>query len=190
MPLLNAAMHPEPKDTVSVDPKLLQDDEPRAMPANPTFADKIENSPVMSILIGLVGIAYLGNYFATKGFGALTLDIVNMTFLIAGIMLHGTPRRYLDAFAVAAKGAAAIILQFPFYAGIMGMMVGAAKGGTNLAAIMSNFFVDISTVKTFPFYSFLSAGIVNFFCTIRRRPVGSASSNSDAGSSTTGCAAF
>lgn len=163
MPLLNAAMHPDPKDTVTVDPALLVDEEPHKMPAHPTFADKLENSPIMSILIGLIGITYLGNYFATKGFGALTLDVVNMTFLIAGIILHGTPRRYLDAFAVAAKGAAAIILQFPFYAGIMGMMVGSAKGGTNLAAIMSNFFVDISTVKTFPFYSFLSAGIVNFF---------------------------
>ena len=163
MPLVNAAMHPDPEDTVSVDPKLLIDEEPRQMPINPTFADKLENSPIMSILIGLIGIAYLGNYFATKGFGALTLDIVNMCFLIAGIILHGTPRKYLDAFATAAKGAAAIILQFPFYAGIMGMMVGSAPGGTNLAAIMSNFFVDISTVKTFPFYSFLSAGIVNFF---------------------------
>lgn len=163
MPFLNAAMHPDKEHTVVVDPKNLVDEKEEEAPANPTFADKMERSPIMSILIGLLGLTYLGNYFATKGFSALTLDVVNMTFLILGILLHGTPRRYLDAFGIAAKGAAAIILQFPFYAGIMGMMVGSVKGGTNLAALMSNFFVDISTVQTFPVYSFLSAGLVNFF---------------------------
>lgn len=163
MPLLNAAMHPDEEHTISVDPKKLEEEKEVEPNPNPTFADKMENSCIMSILLGILGLMYLGNYFATKGISALTLDVVNMTFLILGIILHGTPRRYLDAFAVAAKGAAAIILQFPFYAGIMGMMVGAAPGGTNLAALMSNFFVDISTVQTFPFYSFLSAGIVNFF---------------------------
>lgn len=163
MPFVMAALHPDKEHTRVVDLQKLKDEVSPPLPENPTFADKMETSPIMSWLIGIIGIMFLGNYFSTKGFAALTLDIVNMTFLIAGILLHGTPRRYLDAFSVAARGAAGIILQFPFYAGIMGMMVGSSANGVNLAAIMSNIFVDISTATTFPFYTFMSAGLVNFF---------------------------
>jgi len=55
------------------------------------------------------------------------------------------------------------LLQFPFYAGIMGIMVGADADGMSLAKLMSNFFVNISTERTFPVFSFISAGVVNFF---------------------------
>ena len=64
---------------------------------------------------------------------------------------------------LAAAGAAGILLQFPFYAGIMGMMVAANDQGVSLAGVISQFFVSISTNVTFPMLSFLAAGIVNFF---------------------------
>ena len=80
-----------------------------------------------------------------------------------GVLFHRTPRSLIDAFGEAAKGAAGIILQFPLYAGIMGMMTGASAEGVSLASVISNFFVNISTVKTFPLFTFLSAGIVNLF---------------------------
>lgn len=68
-----------------------------------------------------------------------------------------------SAISEAIKGAG-IILQFPFYAEfIMGIMVGKDLDGNSLAILMSNFFVNISTPRTFPILSFLSAGIVNFF---------------------------
>ena len=60
-------------------------------------------------------------------------------------------------------GAAGILLQFPFYAGIMGMMVVANEQGVSLAGVISQFFVSISNTITFPVFTFLSAGIVNFF---------------------------
>jgi short-chain fatty acids transporter len=101
-------------------------------------------------------------YFGTNGF-KLNLNIVNFLFLFVGILLHGTPRRFLDAVTNGAKGTAGIILQFPFYAGIMGMMVGASAEGVSFAGVISNWFVNISTATTFPLFTFLSAGIVNFF---------------------------
>ncbi|MGN0308216.1 MAG: TIGR00366 family protein, partial [Lachnospiraceae bacterium] len=55
-----------------------------------------------------------------------------------------------------------IILQFPFYAGIMALMT-FAPNGISLASVISTFFVSISNHVTFPLFSFLSAGIVNFF---------------------------
>lgn len=162
MPLINRAMHPSAKDVVSVDPKILEDEDIHVEVENPTFADKMENSPILSLLIGGMGLVYIIYYFATNGFD-LNLNIVNFTFLFIGILLHGTPRRFLDAIMVAARGTAGIILQFPFYAGIMGMMTGASATGTSLATVISNGFVNISTATTFPFFTFLSAGVVNFF---------------------------
>ena len=73
------------------------------------------------------------------------------------------PKRFVNAITDAAKGAAGIVLQFPFYAGIMGMMVGTSVTGLSLAGAMSNSFVAISNQYTFALFTFLSTGLVNFF---------------------------
>ena len=93
----------------------------------------------------------------------ITLNIVNFIFLVLGIICHKTPINYVRAISDATKGAAGIILQFPFYAGIMGMMTYAPEASESLAAVISNGFVSISNQSTFPLFTFLSAGIVNFF---------------------------
>ncbi len=164
LPLICRSMHPNKEETVSFDPTVLDEQPNPTDPAdkNKTPADWLENSPLLSILIGIMGLVYIIFYFAKNGF-QLNLNIVNFIFLFAGIILHGTPRRFLDAITVAVKGSAGIILQFPFYAGIMGMMVGSNMDGLSLAGLMSNWFVDISNPTTFPLFTFLSAGLVNFF---------------------------
>lgn len=165
LPLVNRAMHPAKEDVITIDPKLLEDEAVReeAIKHGDTFADKMENSMILSMLIGLMGITYIVYYFVTKGF-ELNLNIVNFLFLFLGIVLHKTPRKFLDAVTAAAKGSAGIILQFPFYAGIMGMMVGANPDtGASLAGVISQGFVAISTPTTYPLFTFLSAGVVNFF---------------------------
>lgn len=163
LPLLNRAMCPSNEDVVTIDAKLLVEEEKiEKNRAEMTPAEKLENSKILSMILGVMGFTYIIYYLATKGF-ALNLDIVNFIFLFLGIVLHGTPRKFLDAIYEATKGSAGIILQFPFYAGIMGIMVGKNMEGLSLASQMSNFFVGISTVRTFPLFSFISAGLVNFF---------------------------
>lgn len=159
VPVLNRLMMPKAEDTVTVDPKLLVDPIVEDVPAKAdmTPAERLENSWMLSMIIGLMGIAFIVYYFVQNGF-ALTLDLVNFMFLFLGIIFHGTPRKYLIAVQEAVKGAGAIIVQFPFYAGIMGMMT-----ASGLAAIMSQAFVNISTAETLPLFAFLSAGLVNFF---------------------------
>jgi short-chain fatty acids transporter len=93
----------------------------------------------------------------------LNLNIVIFIFLFAAIALHGTPIAVVRAVNSAAKSTGGIILQFPFYAGIMGLMTTAGPTGISLAGSISNFFVNISNETTFPLFSFLSAGIVNVF---------------------------
>ncbi|GAB6109894.1 short-chain fatty acid transporter [Fusibacter bizertensis] len=165
LPLVNRAMHPNKEDVVTIDPKLLEDEvvTGEAIKHGDTFADKMENSMILSMLIGAMGLAYIIYYFATSGF-ELNLNIVNFIFLFLGILLHKTPRKFLDAVIAATKGTSGIIIQFPFYAGIMGMMTGVSVAtGNSLAGVISEAFVSISTQRTFPLFTFLSAGIVNFF---------------------------
>jgi len=164
VPLINGAMHPSKDHVVSIDPKLLKDENEfvEKPAAERTPAEKLENSKMVTLATATIGFTYIIYYFMTYGFD-LNLNIVNFVFLFAGILLHKTPRRYLHALATAAKGAGPILLQFPFYAGIMGMMTGANVDGVSIASQISDFFVNISTTNTFSMLSFLSAGIVNFF---------------------------
>ena len=157
IPILNRFMMPKPEDTVTVDPKLLEDEIEVEEKTENTPASKLENSYILSMLIGALGLAYLIQHFVTNGFD-LNLNIVNLIFFILGIIFHGTPKRFLAAIATAVKTAGGIIFQFPFYAGIMGMMV-----GSGLAGVMSEWFVAISNEHTFPLFTFYAAGLVNFF---------------------------
>jgi len=121
------------------------------------FADMLENSSIISYLVGLAGVVYIIYYFATKGV-SLNLNIFNFIFLIAGIILHRTPIRYVRAITTATPGASGIILQFPFYAGIMGMI-----SFSGLAAIITTWFLGFATAASFPIIAWLTGGIVNIF---------------------------
>lgn len=121
-----------------------------------TFASKIENSKFLLYLIGLFGSIYIANHFwIGKG---INLNIMIFIFLIAGLIFSGTPKRFLFNFQNSVKDSSGIILQFPFYAGMMGMM-----SSSGLAQSLSTFFVEISNQNTFLFFTYISAGIVNFF---------------------------
>ena len=162
MPFVNYAMHPDADHTIVVDPALLVDEKEREYKIE-TPADKIEHSRILWVITLVLGFVYIVYYFIQKGFN-LDLNIVNMIFLFLGILLHGDLRKYVDAIGDAAAGAAGILLQFPFYAGIMGLMVAQnPETGVSLAGIIANFFTNVSNDVTFPVLTFLSAGIINFF---------------------------
>ncbi|MGM7636632.1 short-chain fatty acid transporter [Bacillus sp. Hm123] len=161
IPLVNRLMMPTKDQTVTIDRSLLEDvDSFQAATveaAELTPADRLENSRIVSLVTGFLGLAFLAFYFVNNGWN-LNLDIVNFIFLFLGILLHGTPKRFLEAVGNAVKGASGIIIQFPFYAGLMGIMV-----SSGLATVLSEAFVSISTESTFPVFVFWSAGLVNFF---------------------------
>lgn len=169
LPIINVLMHPKHEEDVFViDPSLIKDDVgvkkvSKEEFKNMTPAEKLENGCFVNYILAILGFAYIVYYFASSGKFDLNLNIVNLIFLMLGVLLHRTPRSLIDAFGEAAKGASGIILQFPLYAGIMGMMTGVNADGLSLAHVISNFFVHVSTVKTFPLFTFLSAGIVNLF---------------------------
>ena len=122
-----------------------------------TPAARLENSRLLSLVIAVGGLIYLAYHFATKGFD-LNLNVLNALFLFVGILLHGTPMNYVRSIAEGTKGVSGVILQFPFYAGIAGMMA-----DSGLVQIIANWFVQISNAVTYPLFTFISASIVNFF---------------------------
>lgn len=157
VPLVNRAMMPLESEQVLIDPaKLGNDAAPAPLPANATPAERLENSPILMWAIGIPGVIWLIQYFMAGG--GINLNVVNFLFLMVGILCHGTPRSLLASLDEAVRGGAGIIIQFPFYAGIMAIMT-----QSGLAATLSEWFVSISTAETLPFWSFISAGIVNIF---------------------------
>lgn len=158
--VVNALMHPKGKDVVEVNPALLEE-EPSAAAKLITAADKLDHCRLTSWIIALMGLTFLTIKMA-KG-GSLDLNSVIMLFLFLGILLHRDPVSYVDSITKAAKGCAGILIQFPFYAGIMGIMTGTASSGISLAGEISNLCVAVSNEHTFPILTFLSAGLVNIF---------------------------
>ncbi len=121
-----------------------------------TPADRVDASRIPTLLLGLLLAAYLAIHFS--GGGSLTLDIVNWTFLALILLLVRSPFELIALTKNAASNVGEILLQFPLYAGILGIM-----SGTGLIQIFSDFFVSISSSETFGLFAFLSAGLVNFF---------------------------
>jgi short-chain fatty acids transporter len=121
-----------------------------------TPADRLDASRWLTTLVGVALVAYLVVYF-TRG-GTPTLDIVNWTFLALILLLVRSPLELIALVKDAASNVGDILLQFPLYAGILGMMT-----ATGLVAVLSEWFVSISTPGTFGMLSLVSAGLVNFF---------------------------
>jgi short-chain fatty acids transporter len=117
------------------------------------------NGLVVWLIVG-PALGWLGVRFADDGLAALNLNTVNLLFLAIGLALHGSARDYGDAVNNAVRGCAGIIVQFPLYAGIMGVMQ-----TTGLAAMVSDWFVSFAgdNEGLLRVLTFTSAGIVNLF---------------------------
>ena len=124
----------------------------------PTIADRIDNSKVLGGVLAITGIVLFVRAFATQGLGALNLNVFNFGFLMIGMVLYSSPSRYQKEFNDAVKGSAGVILQFPFYAGIIGIMV-----GTGLVDTMTEALLSIATPDTFAVTAWLTGGVLNVF---------------------------
>ena len=131
---------------------------PADLPTNPTLADRIDNSRVLGGLIALVGVYLFVEEFLTQGLGALDLNVFNFGFLMIGMILYSSPSRYLKEFQDAVKGSAGVILLFPFYAGIIGIMT-----GTGLVDTMTESLLSIATTESFAVTAWITGGILNVF---------------------------
>ncbi len=121
------------------------------------FAQVVENNRLISIFVGFCLLFFIVYVFYQKGF-SLDLNLVSWTFLGLGLILSNSPIHYVKLVNKAAITVGPIILQYPFYAGIMGIMA-----DTGLINVFAQKISEISSSETLGFYSFLSGGLVNMF---------------------------
>ncbi|WP_306054318.1 short-chain fatty acid transporter [Natronococcus wangiae] len=124
----------------------------------PVPAERIDNSRVLGGVIALTGVAVVGYNLVFAGLDVLDINFVNFAVLFVGLLVYQRPARYRERFGEAATAAAGIILLFPFFAGIQGMMA-----DSGLATLVAEELLAISTPETFPVIAWLAAGIVNAF---------------------------
>ncbi len=124
-----------------------------------TPVEKAENSPILNILIAAIMFWFLIQQFREKGgLAALDLNNFNFTFLAFGLLLHWRPRSFLRAVARSVPATAGVLIQFPFYGGIFGMI-----SKTPIAERLADLFVHITTKGTFPIVVALYSAILGMF---------------------------
>ncbi|MGI3167617.1 short-chain fatty acid transporter [Pseudooceanicola sp. C21-150M6] len=133
------------------------DDAAPARPAEMTPSDRMEFSRLPTLFLGLLTVAFLAGQIVAGEF-SITLNTVILIFLALGLLLHPNSSAYLHAAEKAVGAARGIIVQFPLYAGIAGMMT-----SSGLVTEFSEAIISVATRESFPLLTFLSAGLVNFF---------------------------
>ena len=122
------------------------------------LADRIDNSKILGGVIALTGVVLFLRQFFTEGLGALDLNNFNFGFLMIGMLLYVSPTKYLHEFYDAVQGSAGVVLLFPFYAGIIGIMT-----GTGLVDSMTASLLSIATPETFAVTAWITGGVLNIF---------------------------
>lgn len=151
-------MGPPEAEMKKIDPEILiRQDRAPEIKQDKTFATMLDNAWPITLLLVLMGIVYVWHLSATAGF-SLDLNMFIFIALLLGLFFHWRPINYIRAFYTGAKTAGPIILQFPLYGGIMGIMI-----HTGLAAVIAQAFVSFSTAHTLPFWSFVSSNIISLF---------------------------
>jgi short-chain fatty acids transporter len=135
-----------------------------ARPARP--GEWLEYSPVLSIAIVILGFGWLAQEFSGKNpiIAISNLNTYNFALLMIGLLLHWHPRGFLDSAARAVPATVGIIVHFPIYGGITGIMTGAAAvGGLTLATRLADIFTSLCTKESFPVVMGLYSAVLGFF---------------------------
>ena len=122
-----------------------------------TPAEWLDQTRLLTFVTGAIGLTFLVRHFREKGFD-LNHNVVNCTFLMLGMILHRSPVAYAKAIAGSVRGVSGIVLQFPFYGGILEVMK-----HTGLSAAIAHVFVQAATSSTLPVFTFLASILTKSF---------------------------
>ncbi|MDR3589813.1 MAG: TIGR00366 family protein [Negativicutes bacterium] len=121
-------------------------------------AERWDRSKILQSLLALGILAWVGNYIYTKGFGKLDLNSINFLFLGLALILHGSPRSFTESLKRGVTTTFGVMVQFPMYAGIFGMI-----SNSGISAMITHWFVSISTAGTYSWIIYLYTGVMDFF---------------------------
>jgi len=119
-----------------------------------------EHSPLLNVIVVVMGAIYVARYFgrAAEPLNAITINVLNFTFLIVGVALHRTPARLMRAVQGAVPAVWGVVLQFPFYAGIAAIIT-----TTHLNERLANAFVSVSSPSSFPAVVAIYSAVLGVF---------------------------
>jgi len=150
-----------PKEEIERELVLMKEEEKKPT----TIGEKLDNWPGFLYIVGFIGLLAL--YFSYKvrgGFGFLDLNNVNFIFIVVAMFLYGKPSKFINVFYESAKTVGGVILQFPFYAGIMGLFSAKFPAtGINAAQVIAFDLAAISTPLTWPIVCWLLSALINIF---------------------------
>jgi len=135
-----------------------------ARPTRP--GEWLEYSPVLNVLVALLGAAWLAQEFATKGVALAisNLNTYNFLFVMLGLLLCWRPRVFLDATARSVSSVSGVLIQFPLYGGIAAILTAAVgNDGQSIAHHLSTFFAQAATRETFPIVMGIYSAVLGFF---------------------------
>jgi short-chain fatty acids transporter len=151
----------EPGQSLAPDPAVFEDpDQPEAkVEGKKTFAEWLENLWILNILVFAAGIAY----FCISGF-ALNIASMIMLFTVTSAVLHRTPIRFIRAFTGAAKVSGPLLLQYPLYGGLVGLLgYLPSHGAKPLQTLLAQAVVSGATQYTLPFLTFVGSLVISLF---------------------------
>lgn len=160
LPLLYCAIQPGERDIqiANLKESAAQDEASAEETKGPsTLARKLEEAWILNLILVVAGIAALGLVWHQNGF-SLDLNSVIFLFVIAGLLLHWRPIAYVNAINNAARITGPLILQYPIYGGIMGIMT-----STGLADVFAKGFIQFANAHTLPFWNFIASLIISLF---------------------------
>ncbi len=160
--VLMALMHPKEEKTFRVSSELMDKLKLYEAPPRPekysNFAQWANWWWGWNIIVAACGFWWLGKEVAKVGFAkAVTLDNINLFFLMLGILFHFRPWSFLKAAEDAGKAVWGIIIQFPFYAGIFGLFK-----FTALAEAFTKGFVSLCNSSTYLVVVYWYSGLLNY----------------------------
>ena len=125
---------------------------------NATPAEKLDRSFLLTGMVGFLGVAWILDFLITKGIGSLDLNVINFIFLILGMILHKSPYGYMASVGRGIGMVGGVVVQFPFYAGIFGIIQ-----NSGLATIIAAFFVSIANADNFALINMYYSAFMNLF---------------------------
>tara|TARA_R110002073_G_scaffold4213_1_gene27869 strand:- start:2169 stop:3566 length:1398 start_codon:yes stop_codon:yes gene_type:complete len=121
-----------------------------------SYSDTLNNSVILQMIMVIMGFTYIVYHFITKGFD-LNFNIMIFIFIMVGLLLHKTPMRYAISMKQASSNISGILFQYPFYAGIMGIML-----YTGLGEKLGQLLASQASITSYPFFAYLTGAVVNF----------------------------
>ncbi|POY02757.1 short-chain fatty acid transporter [Mycobacterium kansasii] len=151
----------EPAQPLEPDPAVFEDEEPVAAPpaGNRTFAEWLENLWILNVGVFAAGLSY----FWLSGF-ALNISSTVMLYTVTSALLHRTPIRFIRAFSGAARVSGPLLLQYPLYGGIIGLLGYVPAGsGQPLQTVLAAALVTGASQSTLPLLTFVGSIVISLF---------------------------